>query len=75
MRPYRLLATCVALSALLTSCTNSTPDTHDADVSALKDTEGTWVKDAATKDLEKSVAHYTDDASVPLPEMPIFTDR
>ena len=40
------------------SCTNSTPGTHDADVAALKDTESLWVKDAATKDLEKFVAHY-----------------
>src|SRR6476620_14651 len=75
VRRYRLLVTCAALSALLTSCTSATPDTHDADVSALKDTEATWVKDAATKDVEKFVAHYTDDASVLLPETPIFTGK
>ena len=65
----------MALSALLTSCTKSTPDTHDADVAALKDTEATWVKDAATKDVEKWVAHYTDDASVLLPDTPILTGK
>jgi len=72
---HGLLVTCVALSALLTSCASSTPDTHDADVSALKDTEAAWVKDAATKDLEKWVAHYTDDASVLIPNTPILTGK
>ena len=72
---YRLLATCVALSALLTSCATPAPDTHDADVSALKDTEAAWVKDAALKDVDKWVAHYTDDASVLLPNTPILTGK
>src|SRR5712692_8863776 len=75
MLRYRLLVTCVALSALLKNCKTSTPDTHDADVSALKDTEAAWVKDAATKDVEKFVAHYTDDASVLLPYTPIVTGK
>jgi ketosteroid isomerase-like protein len=75
MLRYRLLVACVALSALLTSCTKSAPDTHDADVLALKDTEAAWVKDAATKDVEKWVAHYTDDASVLLPYTPIVSGK
>ena len=75
MPRYGLPVMCAALSALLTSCTNSAPDTHDADVSALKDNETVWVKDAATKDLEKFVAHYADDASVLLPDTPILTGK
>jgi len=75
MLRYSLFVTSVALAALLTSCTSSMPDTHDADVAALKDTEAAWVKDAATKDLDKFVAHYTDDASVLIPETPIFTGK
>src|SRR6266568_4543261 len=75
MLRYGLPVMCAALSALLTSCTNSVPDTHDADVSALKDNETVWVKDAATKDLEKFVAHYADDASVLLPDTPIMTGK
>lgn len=70
-----LLVTCVALSALLTNCTSSMPDTHDADVAALKDMEAGWVKDAATKDVDKWVAHYTDDASVLIPNMPILAGK
>ena len=76
MRPgYVLLVTIVALSTLLTGCMSSPPDTHDADVAALKDTEAAWVKDAATKDVEKWVAHYTDDGSVLLPNTPILTGK
>ena len=32
---------------------SAAPDTHDADVKAIKDTETAWMKDAATKDVEK----------------------
>ena len=69
-----VMIACVTLAALLgSSC--SAPDTHDADVSALKDTESAWVKDAATKDVSKWVAHYTDDASVLLPNAPLLTGK
>lgn len=67
--------TSAALYALLTGCATTQPDTHDADVSALKDTEAAWIKDASTKDVEKFVAHYTDDASVLLPNAPIFNGK
>lgn len=59
----------------MTGCATTPPDTHDADVAALKDTEAAWVKDAATKDVEKFVAHYSDDASVLLPNAPIFNGK
>src|SRR5713101_9070419 len=75
MLRFGLLVTLVALPMLLSSCASSPPDTHDADVLALKDTEAGWVKDAATKDVEKWVAHYTDDASVLLPDTPILTGK
>jgi ketosteroid isomerase-like protein len=70
-----LLFTCATMIALLTSCTTAAPDTHDADVAALKETEAAWVKDAATKDVDKFVAHYTDDGSVLIPDAPIFTGK
>ncbi len=66
----------VALAGLMTGCANSAPpDTHDADVAALKDNESAWVKDAASKDLEKWVAHYTEDGSVLIPGDPIFSGK
>ena len=70
-----LLAGCAALSALLAACATPEPDTHDADIQALKDTEAAWVSDAASKDVEKFVAHYTDDASVLIPNAPILTGK
>jgi len=40
------------------------PDTHDADVQAIKDTEVAWAKTAAAKDPDKFASYYTDDASL-----------
>jgi uncharacterized protein (TIGR02246 family) len=60
-----LFAICtVGLLALVTSCAQApqSPDTHDADVQALKDNEAQWNKDYQAKDLEKIAAHYADDA-------------
>lgn len=75
MRSYGVAVTCLALCAAMTSCTNSTPDTRDADVAALKDTETAWVKDSVSRDVDKWVAHYTDDASVLIPDAPIMTGK
>jgi uncharacterized protein (TIGR02246 family) len=72
MLRYGLL---LGLAGLLTSCAPAPPDTHDADIQALKDTEAAWVKDAATKDVDKFVAHYTDDASMLLPNAPIASGK
>ena len=74
MKRNGLLLLCAALATLLSGCA-TTPDTHDADVQALKDTEAAWVKDANTKDLAKFAAHYTDDASVLLPNTPVITGK
>ncbi len=67
----RFTAICgpAAIALLLTAC-NQTADTHDADVKALKDNEVQWVQDYASKDPEKIVAHYADDAIVMNPGMP-----
>jgi uncharacterized protein (TIGR02246 family) len=67
----------VSLSSLLlvalTACT-SAPPPPAVDVAAeqtkLRDLESGWVKDAAAKDLEKSVAHYADDAVLMMPGAP-----
>jgi uncharacterized protein (TIGR02246 family) len=52
----------MGLMALITGCTEAPTDSHDADVKALKDNEAQWVKDFASKDVDKIVAHYADDA-------------
>jgi uncharacterized protein (TIGR02246 family) len=75
MKRNGLLLLCAALAALLTGCAVSTPDTREADLKAIKDTETAWVADANTKDPAKFAAHYTDDASVLLPNEPIITGK
>jgi uncharacterized protein (TIGR02246 family) len=60
-----LLAICtLGLLALVTSCAQApqSPDTHEADIQALKDNEAQWNKDFQAKDAEKLAAHYADDA-------------
>ena len=59
----------IAIALALTGC-NQMPDTHDADVKALKDNETQWNQDFAAKDVEKLVAHYADNASLLPPGMP-----
>lgn len=61
MKTFALPLTALAIALTLTAC-NSAPDTHAADVKAIKDTEAQWNQDFASKDLTKVVSHYTDDA-------------
>jgi uncharacterized protein (TIGR02246 family) len=46
------------------------PNTHDADVQAIKDTEAAWAKAAAAKDSGKFASYYTDDGSLLLQDAP-----
>src|SRR2546426_5591245 len=52
-----------------------TAKAHDAAVQALKDTEAAWVNDVRSKDVEKWVSYYTDDASVLMVNAPIATGK
>ena len=58
---------------LLAGC-NTAPSTPAVDMSAEKakihDLEAAWAKDAAAKDLDKSVANYADDAVLLMPGAP-----
>jgi uncharacterized protein (TIGR02246 family) len=51
------------------------PDTRAADEQAIRDGEAQWVKDFATKDVEKVAAHYADDASSMIPLMTLMTGK
>ena len=68
MNSFAPLSGLAAIALMLTAC-NQTADTHDADVKALKDNEAQWVQDYASKDLDKIVAHYADDAILMNPGM------
>jgi len=56
----------IALMAI--SC--SQPDTHDADVKALKDLETQWNQDYVAKDADRIATYYTDNAVMMGPGMP-----
>jgi uncharacterized protein (TIGR02246 family) len=51
------------------------PDTHDADVQTIKDTEAAWSKAAAAKDADKFASFYTDDASLLPADMPAVNGK
>lgn len=64
-------------SLLLLAGCNSAPTTPAApavdlvaEQSKIRDIESNWVKEAAAKDLEKSVSHYADDAVMMSPGVP-----
>ena len=74
---------CIAAIGVLalTGCTEAPapppapPDTRAADEKALRDDEAAWNKDWASKDLDKIVSHYADDASLEIPDMPIVSKK
>jgi uncharacterized protein (TIGR02246 family) len=67
------LVVCLALAALGISCSNApapaAPDTRAADEQAVKDVEAAWAQVAASKDVDKFVSYYADDASGLVPGM------
>jgi ketosteroid isomerase-like protein len=70
----RWIASVTCLGALaLAGCTAA--DTSEADAKALRDDQAVWGKDWGSKDLEKIVAHYANDASVEIPDVPILTGK
>jgi len=69
MKRFATLCATFAIALLMTAC-NEAADTHDADVKALKDNEAQWNRDFASKDPDKLVAYYADDAILMSPGMP-----
>jgi len=66
-----------ALAAILAGCKQAppppAPDTHDADVKAIRDLEATQVQAFASKDGNKIGAYFGDNASAFFPDAPIIT--
>jgi uncharacterized protein (TIGR02246 family) len=79
MNRWYLKTAPLALVLLQVACTQAPPpppaDTRAADEKAIKDVEAQWLKDIQAKDVEKSIAHYTDDASFLLTDLPIQTGK
>ncbi len=69
------LQVCTAgVIAMLMACgPQPLPDTRAADEQAIRDTETQWSRDAASKDLERFLTYYAEEASVLAPNSPIAT--
>jgi ketosteroid isomerase-like protein len=65
-----------ALAVILAGCNQAppppAPDTHDADVKAIRDAETAGVQAMAAKDVDKLGAFYADDASMFNPDAPVL---
>jgi len=55
--------------------TLSTSNSHDTEVQALRDADAAWAQAWASKDVEKAVAGYADDATVLDPNLAAITGR
>jgi uncharacterized protein (TIGR02246 family) len=66
-----------ALAVIFAGCKQTppppAPDTHDADVKAIRNLEASLLQSIAAKDLEKFGAFYADDASALWPDVPVIT--
>lgn len=73
----RVLVFVVFLLAFATACqTQATGDTRAADEAALRKLDDEWSKAAATsRDVEKTISYYTDDAVVMPPNIPTLTGK
>jgi uncharacterized protein (TIGR02246 family) len=70
------LVVSLSLLAFTTACTQAPPpDTHDADVQSLKDTEAALAKAMAARDYDKSMTYYADDASLLVSNAPAFNGK
>jgi uncharacterized protein (TIGR02246 family) len=58
------------LAFLIAGCSQSAPDTREADAKALRDLETQWNQDYVSKDIDKIIAHYADNAVLMAPGMP-----
>jgi len=65
----------LVLSASAACQTQTTPDTRAADESALRSADNEWSKTAASKNLEKTVSYYSDEAIVMPPNSPLATGK
>lgn len=68
MKRFAALA-CATVVALMTAACNQPPNTHDADVQAIKDLETQWNQDYASKNADKIASYYADNAVLMTPGM------
>ena len=69
MRRFSSLCVLMTIALTMTAC-NQSADTHDADILAIRASETQWNQDYASKDPDKIMAHYADDAILMAPGAP-----
>jgi len=69
------LALFAGIAMMMAACNQAPPDTHDADVQAIKTLEATWNQDYAAKSPDKIAAYYADDAVLMAPGMPAASGK
>ena len=71
-----VLWSCLALALLASACgQQAPPDTRAADEATIKDLDAQWSKTAGARDIDGTVAYYTDDASMLPPNTTIATGK
>ena len=75
-RYAKFVSGCLALLFVAAGCgKQAPPDTRAADEAAIKDLDAQWSKSAGTRNVDTTVAFYTDDASLLPPNAPVAADK
>jgi hypothetical protein len=74
-RPALALGCCLSFLLLASACTQQPPDNRAADETAIRDLDAQWSETASAKDLDGTVAFYSDDATLLPPNAPIATTK
>jgi uncharacterized protein (TIGR02246 family) len=70
MKDFATLFGVAILASTICACNQARqalPDTHDADVKAITDTEAQWSQATAANDFEKAISYYAEDAVLMTP--------
>ena len=73
-----VLLFCLVALLFTSACSfysNQAPDTRAADEAAIRQTDADWAKAAASRNVDATVAFYSDDATVAPPNAPVATDK
>ena len=71
-----VLLLCLVSLLFTTACQqHQPPDTRAADEAAIRQIDADWAKAAASKNVDATVAFYSDDATVAPPNSPVVTDK
>jgi uncharacterized protein (TIGR02246 family) len=75
MRGFLASIAVTGIILMSTGCTQTLPDTREADAKAISETEEAWAKVGLARDVDKFVTYYADDAVLLLPNEPPLVGR